>query len=145
MNSSDMQIEAQEEQTKMQNSESDPFDKYLDDLGFVRNVNINGTWKQLSLSTSEQEDLVEKLSAFHTTIFSENWDNAELILRKKTQKPTPRMIHDLSLAMFQRQAPHIHLVFSNYLEKKAKMEREKAVEEITLSEAQAIESKVMVE
>jgi len=96
----------------------------LDKIGFVRNTNIGRRWIQLQITGKEQTEIFHILSADHAAIFYMCWDWAEEVLKLKCKKPTKRMVHDLALTFFEKNAPHVHLVYQNYLEKKAQQVRE---------------------
>lgn len=115
-------------ETAAKASSLQPASSNMDSIGFVRNVNIAGEWKQLTISTEEQAHIINNVCRLHAFALGECMARARETLNSEIKRPTNRMVLDAAIAMMQRTAPHIHLAFSHYLEKKAKAEREMKVE-----------------
>jgi hypothetical protein len=111
-----------------------------DKIGFVRNVMTPKGWIQISINTQEIAEIQKILGSVHTAIFNDCYNNAHFILNQKMTKPTNRMIHDLAMMMFEKEAIHASMVWNAYLEKKAKKLREKVNNEI-IAQKKSMEEK----
>lgn len=99
-------------------------------IGFVRNVQTAKGWIQISINTQEIAEIQKILGSVHTAVYNDCYNNAQFILSQKMKKPTNRMIHDLAMRMFEKEAVHVHMVWNNFLEKKAKKLRERINDEL---------------
>ena len=109
----------------------------VDKMGFVRNVNVGGVWKQITISPEEREEIQKHLMAEQATIYCNAWSLAKQAMKGNSIRPTPEEIHELALQMSERATPHIHMVYQNFLEQKAKMVREQPQEEANKMEIDA--------
>ena len=96
----------------------------LDKTGFVRNVNVGGVWKQISISPEEREELQKSLLEEQACIYIKAWRIAIQAFKENKTMVMPGDIHNLALQMTERATPHIHLVYQHFLEKKARLLRE---------------------
>jgi len=101
-----------------------------DKIGFVRNVMTPKGWVQISINTQDIAEIQKILGSVHTAIFNDCFNNAHFILNQKMTKPTNRMIHDLAMKMFEKEAIHASMVWNAFLEKKAKKLRDKISQEM---------------
>ena len=96
----------------------------MDKMGFVCNVNVGGVWKQITISPEERTEIQKHLMV-------------EQAMKDNFIRPTPEELHEIALQMSERTTPHIHMVYQNYLEQKAKMVREQPQEEANKMEVEA--------
>jgi len=109
----------------------------MDKMGFVRNVNVGGVWKQITISSEEREEIQKRLMAEQAAVYCNAWRLAKQAMKDNFIRPTPEELHEIALQMSERTTPHIHMVYQNYLEQKAKMVREKPQEEANKMEVEA--------
>ena len=109
----------------------------VDKLAFVRNVNVGGVWKQITISLEEREEIQQRLLEEQAYIYIKAWNTAVQAFKENKIMVMPGDIHDLVLQMTERTTPHIHMVYQNYLEQKAKVVREQPQEETNKMEVEA--------
>ncbi len=104
-------------------------EEILDKTSFVRNVRVEGEWMQIHISDEERNEIQKRLLGEQMYIYNLAYKAAETVMKQNMTRPTPRMVHDFALQMTERTTPHIHMVFLNFLEQKARMVRELAKEQ----------------
>ena len=92
----------------------------LDKTGFVRNVNVGGVWKQITISPAEREAIQKRLLEEQASVYMQAWRTVRQAYKDNKIMPLPGEMHSLAMQMTERTTPHIHMVYQNYLEQKAK-------------------------
>ena len=96
----------------------------MDKTSFVRNVNVGGVWKQITISPAERESIQKRLLEEQASIYIQAWRTVRQAYIENKIMPLPGEMHSLAMQMTERTTPHIHLVYQNFLEQKAKRLRE---------------------